>query len=373
MPREMTTKPGTLARNAVIMLCQRIGCADMDARADLGNYAHLKDLSMLELARHCLEEAGERTGAVNSQDLLSRALTTSDFPSILQDTANKAIEKAYKAAAATFGIWTSKGAVQNFKTGTVTRFSPPSNLPEILEDDEYNELACKDGEEVFKIKTWGGILSISRHAIINDDLSVFKDVPRVLGITTKSTQSHRVYSRLLSNPVLSDGLNVFAEGRGNYLVGAETILGRDSLARAVKTMRMMTDASGNQLSVEPKYLLVPASLEMTAHELCFSDSAPGQNNSAVPNFFKKLGLTPVVEPLLENPQITGNSAAAWYLFPDPDMYPVFRTLALGSEENLEPYIDSAVEFKTDALRYKVRTDFECAPVGWMAVKSKGAA
>lgn len=368
----MTTKQGTFARNAVNMLCHRIGCTDESTRVDHESFSEFDGLSMMEIARRCVEGMPGIPGGSNHQELLSRAMTTSDFPSILKDVTNKAIEKAYRAAPATFLTWTSKGAVKDFKEGTITRFSPPAGLPELLEEDEYTELTCKDGEEVFQIKTWGGLLSISRHAIINDDLSVFKDVPRVLGITTKSTQSRRVYSRLLSNPALSDGAYVFAESRGNYLTGADTILGRESLARAVKTMRMMTDDSGNLLSVEPKYLLVPASLEITAHELCFSDSAPGQNNSSVPNFFKKIGLTPIVEPLLESQQLAGYSETAWYLFPDPAMYPVFRTLTLGAEDNLEPYVDSSVEFRTDAIRYKVRTDFECTPVGWMAVKSKGA-
>ncbi len=92
-------------------------------------------------------------------------------------------------------------------------------------------------------------------------------------------------------------------------------------------MRLMTDDNDNILNVEPKILLVGPSLEITAHELCFSDSVPGQSNSAVPNLFKKLGLIPVVEPLLEAPSITGNSSTGWYLLPDPNLWPTFRVFS----------------------------------------------
>jgi hypothetical protein len=125
------------------------------------------------------------------------------------------------------------------------------------------------------------------------------------------------------------------------------------------------------LSVEPKYLLVPPSLEITAHELCFSDSIPGQNNAAVPNLFKKLGLVPVVEPLLESPTMSGSSATAWYLMPSPNLWPVITTVTLGSEDNLAPYVDSQPGWVKDGIEHKVRIDFDAAAVGAKAVKSAG--
>jgi hypothetical protein len=87
--------------------------------------------------------------------------------------------------------------------------------------------------------------------------------------------------------------------------------------------------------------------------------------------FKKLGIIPVVEPLLESPTLPGFSSSAWYLFPDPALWPVFTTIALGSEDNLEPYVDSRAVFQKDEIQYKVRTDFDCCAIGSQAVKSEG--
>ena len=87
--------------------------------------------------------------------------------------------------------------------------------------------------------------------------------------------------------------------------------------------------------------------------------------------FKKLGIVPVVEPLLESPVLSGSSATAWYLMPDPNLWPVFMVLTLGSEDNLAPYTDTHPAWLSDGIEHKVRTDFDCAAVGCRAVKSAG--
>jgi hypothetical protein len=242
-------------------------------------------------------------------------------------------------------------------------------LPEVLEDGEFEALYFKDGEEVFRLRTYGGIVGISRQTIINDDLNALKDISRALGQTAKISQNRKFYTYLLSNPTLSDTVAVFHASRGNVLTGATTVLGRDSLALAVKTIRMMGDDQGNFLAIEPKLLLVPPSLEITAHELCFSDTIPGQANSAIPNLFKKLGIVPVVEPHLESPAIAGSSSTAWYLLPDPELWPTFRAFSL--DGNFAPFLDSMAGWKKDQVEYKCRIDFGTAAIGKFAVKSAG--
>ena len=333
-------------------------------------YRDMADLSIQEMARMFLKDAGV-SPPTDSRELFARALTTSDFPKLLADVVNKTLEETYRYAPGTFLAWCARGSAPNFLPAQIDRVSPPADLPEIGEDDEYKDLDVVEGAETARVRTFGGILGITRPTLINDNLGAFKDVGRMLGMTAKSTQNRLVYKRLLANPKLSDGKAVFHTDRGNLLTGTESALGRDSLAAAVKVMRMLTDDAGIPLSVEPKFLIVPPSLEITAHELCFSDSIPGQNNSAVPNLFKKIGITPLVEPLLETQSLTGWSATAWYLMPDPALWPVFQTMALSSPDNLEPYVESQAAWNRDAVEYKVRTDFDCAAVGCRAVKSDG--
>lgn len=368
--QERATERGTMAWACVEFLSARMGLPN-EAGSDAAlRYRDMSGLSILEMARVILREAGG-PALRDDRELILRALTTSDFPKLMSDIVNKTLSATYKFAPGSFATWTARTAAKNFLPFGVDRIAPPSDLPEVDEDNEFKSLDVKEGEEVARVRTFGGILGLSRQAIINDRLGVLKDIGRALGMTAKMSQNRRVYKQLLANPVLSDGIPVFHADRGNLLTGAGSALSRDSLALGVKTMRMMTDDAGNPLSVEPKFLLVPPSLEITAFELCFSDSIPGQTNAAVPNIFKKLGIVPVVEPLLESPNLSGSSSTAWYLLPDPELWPVFTTVTLGGEDNLEPYTESQAAWVRDEIQHKVRTDFDCCPVGCKAVKSAG--
>lgn len=363
------TSPRTAQRAMVEVLVKHMGLPN-DASRELEAFPEIEDLNLPEMARMLLHIKGVK--GVAEGDLMERALTTSDLPAVLGDVVNKVLLNAYSVAPGTFQAWTAKGFTNDFRTLTVTRACPPSELFEVTEDDEYKALKIVDGQETAKLSTYGGILGISRQALVNDDSSALSNIGKMLGVTTKLTQNRKVYSVLMSNPSLSDGKAIFHVDRGNLLSGAGSALSRDSLATALKTMRCFTDDAGNPLSVEPKYLIVPPSLEITANELCFSDSIPGQSNPAVPNLFKKLGLVPIVEPLLEAPSITGYSSTAWYLLPDPELWPVVMTLALSRADNLEPYVEERPKWKSDGAEWKARTDFAAIAVGYRAIKSVGA-
>ena len=368
--RERATQRGTRAWAATEFLAARMGLPSEAATVEARRFHEFEHYGFSEIARAFMRDAGIGAPA-DSRELFNRALSTTDFPKLLSDVVNKTLEHAYRYAPGTFTVWTARDTAPNFRPVHIARIAPPSELPELGESGVYEYLDMEEGEELAQVRTFGGLLALTRQALINDDLGALRKIGRALGMAAKMHQNRRVYKQLLGNPTLSDGTDVFHGDRGNLLTGAASALGRDSLALAVKTLRMMADGAGNPLSVEPRYLLVPPSLEITAHELCFSESIPGQANSAVPNLFKKLGLVPQVESLLESPALSGSSATAWYLMPDPNLWPVFSTITLGSEDALAPYVDSQPAWTSDGVEYKVRTDFDCCAVGCRAVKSAG--
>ena len=59
-------------------------------------------------------------------------------------------------------------------------------------------------------RTYGELFSITRQAIINDDLNMLTDVPMKLGRAAKSTIADLVYAILTSNPKIStDNVSLF--------------------------------------------------------------------------------------------------------------------------------------------------------------------
>lgn len=366
--REMVNKERLRSASLNILL-KRCGLDCRDVSSDImHNFGLSEGASLTEVCRAFLSVTSNNTGS--GTDLIVRAMTTSDFPSLLSNLAEKILQSTYQNAPSTWKLWTSKGSLNNFKPSQISGVYPPGLLFEIKESGEYKRLKLTDAGEVVRLSTFGGIAPISRHAIVNDDLDALKDMARMLSVTAMSTIARQVYGLLLSNPVMSDDKEAFTTDHNNLLAGADSALGRDSLAAGLKLMRSFTNPSGIPLAVEPKFLLVPPSLEMTAHELCYSDSVPGQSNSNVLNLFKKIGLTPIVEPLLESPILEGSSSSAWYLLPDPELWPNMRVYGLGTPE-IKPYLESKTAWNNDALENKVRVDVGCAMIGRFGVKSKG--
>jgi hypothetical protein len=293
-------------------------------------------------------------------------MTTSDFSAILADVSNKQMRSSYEERPAAFTRWASPGDLPNFKPEKICRLSAPGILPEIKEDGAYQYITVEDGFETVRIKTYGGILSLSRQSIVNDDMGALVDRSRLLAQSAALTQS-KIASGVLSGATkLSDGKAVFHADRGNLMTGGTSVLSADSLAKAVAMMRRFTDVNGQPLLIEPKYLIVGPGNERLAYQLAYSDADPGTNNSGTVNFLKKaVGLEIVVDPLIESSSLT-----AWYMLPDPRIVPVFRYFTLGGEK-LAPYIESQQGFNNDNLEMKTRVDFATAAIGYFAVKSDG--
>ena len=372
---EFQTAPNSIQRAAVEGLSRVLGLPSASVsytpRPDQRSLS--EDFSLRGIAMMCAENASQQEKGLwsSGQDFVARAMTTSDFANIMADVANKQLLASYNARPASFTKWASKGSLTNFKPAHVDRITAPGTLPELGELQEYKALKLEDGSEVVYLKTFGGLLAISRHTIINDDLDALKDRSNLLTQSAALTQAKIASEALTANPNMSDGVALFHADRKNLLTGPTSVLSADSLAKAISMMRSFANETGHPLLVEPKYLVVGPGNERLAYQLAFSDSDPSAPNSGALNYFKQIGVQPVVDPLLESPVITGGSATAWYLLPDPAIVPVVRYFTLGGA-GLAPYIESRSAFNNDCVEMKTRIDFSAAPIGTFAVKSAGA-
>lgn len=331
-----------------------------------GEFTGIRDLA---------REAGRKAGLVplereNAAQLFARALTTSDFPAILADTATKYLQDGFKSVGSTYESWTVQESLPDFKSSSIVSAGFPGELPVVGESGEYQLLAAVDGEESAQLQTRGGIFCISRRTLVNDQLGVFKRIPQAMGVTAARTISRVAYGVLLGSQNLGDGKPVFHDDRDNLL---DNKLDATGLGVAVAALRLQKDLSGNPLNIEPRYLIVPPSLEMTAWALCHASSLPGQNNSGVGNIFKELhGLKPVVAPELEDSTL-GGSATNWFLSADPNVFPTpFFRLSLDGNEL--PFVDERAGWERDEAQFKVRVDFAVVATGWRGmIKSTGTA
>lgn len=323
-----------------------------------GQETKFTGLDISEMAAECVKMSG-KSPQRGSAATLAQALLTSDFPALLANTVNRTVAEKYPKIHTAFEKITDKGRVADFRPGSVVRMLPGGIFEKFNPGAEIKHIGqVEEGSEATILETFGGIVSLDAHALLNDDLQLLSDTGAFLARTAKRTQNLEVMRYLLSNPTLSDGTALFATGRGNLLSGSASALSKDSLGLAMKTLRSMADDAGIPYGIEPAVLLVPPALEETAAELCHNIAEVGRER-----------LTLVVEPLLELIAL-GGSSTAWYLFPDPEVSPVLRVMLLEGAHD-KPYLAEKIGHSSDEIEFKGVFDFSVVAIGSRAVKSAG--
>ncbi len=93
------------------------------------------------------------------------------------------------------------------------------SLRQVREGAEYKYITTSDRKETIALATYGEIFSITRQAIINDDLNMLVDIPVKMGRAAKATIGDLVYKVLTDNPKLSDGKALFHADHKNIATG----------------------------------------------------------------------------------------------------------------------------------------------------------
>lgn len=314
--------------------------------------------SLLELARKSLEVRGVSTSSLDKREIVARSFTnsSSDFPILLANNAHKSMLKGYAEIEEVFSRFTSTGNLSDFKTHTRVNMSEFGSLDEIPEGGEYQHSSFSEHKEQIKLMTFGKKFSITRQAIINDDLSIFTDIPRKMGRSARRKIGDLVFSVLTENQIMADGNPLFHSSHKN-ISSKGSALSITSLSQARRDMMMHKDISGNaNLNIRPSLLIIPASLEDTARLLMTSETDPSQTNSRVPNLVRN-SLEIIVDARLDN-----HSSNAWYLAANPSIYDVIEVGYLDGNSN--PYLEQQQGWDVDGVEFKVRIDAAAKALEW---------
>lgn len=317
--------------------------------------------SLRELARESLRIAGQAQGG-DAMAMVGRALTTSDFPKILANIANKSLFAGYEAATETWQKWCGIGSVNDFKTNTIVRAGEMADLDQIREDDEYKYGSRAEAQEQFAIATYGKLFSISRQAIINDDLGAMTDIPMAHGEAAGRKIGDIAYAVLTANSNMGDGVALFDNAHGN--IGTAAVIGTSSIAEAVSMMALQKDIGGKRrLNIAPKYLIAPPSLAQAAQTFFSSSMIGTQANPNQVNIYAGL-----VELVFE-PRLYDNDTNGWYLAGQKGK--TVNVYFLNG--NQTPFMETRQGWSVDGVEYKVRIDAGAKAVDWKSLfKNAGA-
>jgi len=334
---------------AVFALASRAGLSGKDA--DTGS--EFRGLSLMEMAGRVLAMHGVEISNMGKMDRVAAAFThtSGDFGSLLMNVAEKAMLKGHDEAEETFQAWTAKGELPDFKPGSRVDLNSFPSLEQVRDGAEYKYATVGDRGETIQLATYGSLFSITRQAIINDDLNAFTRIPALMGRAAIRTVGDLVYAILTSNPTMSDGTALFHASHSNLLTAAGINTGSvDAMRVAMATQTDSTKKGASALNIRLANLLVPVALEGTAKVVRDSEYEVGAStkNNTVPNSVR--GTFEVIS----DARLDAVSATAWYGAASSGMHDTIEVAYL--DGNDRPYLEQQSGWTVDGTEFKVRLD-----------------
>lgn len=355
----------------------------IDPRSQLtDNGRQFRGMSLMEMGREHLQRSGIDTRGMDRMRLAGMILThrsggslaTSDFSSLLANVANKRLRQGYDENMPSYQRWARRAPdAPDFKQMSVVNLAGAPDLLQVNEHGEFKYGAMTDGKEVYSMLTYGRIVSLTRQALINDDLRGFDRLVGAFGNSAARLENRTVYAILTANANLADGGALFnatavttAGGHAN-LTGTGTAISVDSLGVGRKMMRLQKGLQSEELNITPSFLIVPAAQENVAYQYTSANYVPA-TASAVNEFRAggRTSLEPIVESILD-----ASSATAWYLAANNGQVDTVEYCYL--EGSAGPVIESEMGFEVDGISYKCRLDFAAKAIDFRGLyKNVGA-
>ncbi len=309
----------------------------------------LAGYSLTAMARECLRYANQPMGG-RPLVMVGRAMTTSDFPLILANVANKSLFAGWETAPETWRTWCATGQVSDFKTHSSVRASETDDLDEIPEHGQYKYGDRTEAQETYSIATYGKLFAITRQTIINDDLSALSNIPANHGEAANRKVGDLPYAVITANAAMGDGTALFHADHSNLAVGALIDpVGTVTMAGAIRAMKSQKDLRGlARLNIRPQFFIGPVALEGSVEVFFRAEKWDDSNKAATtPNIYSGSVFTRVYEPRLDD-----DSAAAWYM-----SGPKGKTVTVFFLDGVEaPYMETKTGWTVDGVEYKVRID-----------------
>jgi ATP-dependent protease ClpP protease subunit len=322
--------------------------------------------SLAELARASLTRAGFKSDGMDKKTFIGAAFThsTSDFPGLLANVANKSLLLGYEEAEETFQLWTRPGTLPDFRPGSRVDLNMFPSLRKVAEGAEYKYITVGERGAPVMLATYGELFSITRQAIINDDLDAFTRVPRMMGRAAIRTIGDLVYAILTANPNMQDGVPLFHASHGNLLTGAAL---STASVDAMRSAMALQKQGASVLNMRMKHLLVPVALQGTANVVRDSEFEVGATtrNNTTPNSVR--GTFDVIS----DARLDAASSTAWYGAGGAQMHDTVEVNYL--DGNDQPYLEQRQGWNVDGTEFKVRIDAGVSALDWKALaKNPGA-
>lgn len=221
----------------------------------------MRGMSLLDVARAACESKGISTRFMGKLEILERALSTSDFPNILANVANKSVAIGFGAARQTWRLWAKAGNLPDFKASKRVRLSDAPEMTLNMPGEEIDQGIISDNGEEMTLKTYARKLVITRQALINDDAMLFNNLFRAFGNRAGNQLEAAAYGVLVGNAAMSDGGTLFnttavttTGGHANQ-ASSGALISSSTVNTGMIAMGKQVGEQGTILSLQPRYLI----------------------------------------------------------------------------------------------------------------------
>jgi hypothetical protein len=324
-----------------------------------------RGMTLMELARESLADAGVNTRGMSRDEVATRALhSTSDFPEILAAVTNKTLRQAYEAYPRTFLAFCRQVLATDFKAMHRVQMGEAPQLLKVNESGEFKRGTIGESKESYRIETYGRVVGITRQVLINDDLDAFTRIPAMYGNSIAQLESDVVWGIVTGNPAMADNKALFHADHKN-LEGTGAALSVDAVGKGRTAMAKQTGLDKKTvLNIRPAFLIVPAALELKAEQMVAQNIVPAETQNVVPQSIRTL--SPIAEPRLD-----AVSDTAWYLAASPNQIDTIEYAYLEGQQGA--YIETRNGFDVDGVEINCRLDFGAKAIDWRGLyKNPGA-
>ncbi len=350
---------------AVDALCIRAGVAVQSPHPGARDVA---SMSVMDVARACLSQVGKSHRGLSGSQLIRAAMTTSDFPYLLENSIGKALRNGYESDPQSHTAWVRTTMVPDFKTVSRLLLGSAPGLQVVIEGGEYQFGALSENKATLTAIKYGRALRLTWETLINDDLTAFMRLPQAMGAAARRAEADAVYEIFTANSgngaTMQDSVALFhSASHGNVSATVGAISTAPLGAARALLRKQQAIGNGGYLNLNPAFLIVPAESETLAEQTLAAASrhtvdtvsTTGRKvESPPPEWISKLRL--VVEPRL-------NASYGFYVAAHWNQIDTVELATLEADGGA-PVVEEESDFLVDAKNYKVRHAFVAKAIDW---------
>lgn len=283
--------------------------------------------------RVCLQRKGVDSSFMTPEQLVDKTLrmigtSSSDLPAALEAVANKSLTAGFAEAPTTYQQFVATREVNDFKTNNIVSVSNFADLDIIPEGGQFRDAKISDKKETYSINTKGKKYTISRNALINDDMDVFSRIPRLMGAAVPRKINRDVYDQLcsasLAGPTMNeDSQTLFETTYHHNVVANSGSVSVSSIAAAQRKLMEMPlpkaepDTVTQYANITGRYLITGSANMIAITQVLGSGMDISKSIPGVLNPYAGGVIIPIFDAYLQALLTAQSKSNAFYLAADP--------------------------------------------------------